>query len=203
MRVIAGSARGTPLIAPAGKGTRPTTDRAKGAIANALWSIGAIEGARLLDLFAGTGSMSIELLSRGAAHGTFVEHDRAALQALRTNLERTRLTDRATLVEGDAHRFLDRLIGQRAVDGAPRFDLVIADPPYAFDEWPSLLSRLVRTGASLIVAETRAEVDEVDGWHVTRSRRYSDTVVTFFARSTGAASPTTSPTPDQSSNGCP
>jgi 16S rRNA (guanine966-N2)-methyltransferase len=174
--VIAGSARGVPLVAPAGTGTRPTTDRAKGAIANALWSMEAIEGARIVDLFAGTGSMSIELLSRGAAHATCIERDRAALAALRSNLVRTRLDAVTDVIVTDAESFL-----ARPSFTAP-YDLAIADPPYAYDRWDSLLDGIVRTGARLVVAETGHDVTPTASWEIVRRRRYGSTVVTFFGR---------------------
>src|SRR5436309_16131800 len=125
MRVVAGSAGGLRLVAPAGPATRPTSDRVREATFNALGSLGAIEDRDVLDLFAGSGAMGIEALSRGAAHVTFVESDGRALQAIRTNLDTTALADRATVVAGDALTFV-RTCGRR-------FDLAVLDPPYAFD----------------------------------------------------------------------
>ena len=95
MRVIAGQLRGRPIAVPA-KGTRPTTDMVRGSIANSLVSLDAIDGARIADLYAGSGAMGIELLSRGAAHCTFVERAPDAVRVIRANLTKLGLTDRAT-----------------------------------------------------------------------------------------------------------
>src|SRR4051812_5284478 len=106
MRVVAGSARGIRLVAPSGTSTRPTSDRVREATFNALGSLGAVEDARVLDLFAGTGAMAIEALSRGAAHATFVDRDAAAVAAIHTNLETTHLVPLATVVRTDVMRYL-------------------------------------------------------------------------------------------------
>ena len=120
MRVIAGTARGRRLVAPAGQGTRPTSDRVREATFNALVSLGALEGAVVLDLFAGSGALGIEALSRGAEWAVFVERDRAALAALERNLEATGAPGEVR--RQDVARFLARPEGT--------FDLVFCDPPY-------------------------------------------------------------------------
>ena len=94
--MVAGTAGGLRLVAPTGQSTRPTSDRVREATFNALHSLGAIEGADVLDLFAGSGAMGIEALSRGAAHATFVDHDERARAAVHANLDVTHLADRAT-----------------------------------------------------------------------------------------------------------
>jgi 16S rRNA (guanine966-N2)-methyltransferase len=123
MRVIAGEAKGRQLVAPKGTGTRPATDR----IRETLFAILEPElgDARVLDLFAGAGTMGIEALSRGAAHVTFVERSAAALEALRRNLTTTGFVERAEVVAANVIGFLDR--------GMPRerADLVFVDPPFA------------------------------------------------------------------------
>ena len=126
MRVVSGEARGRRLVAPAGQDTRPTTDRVRESMFNALESLEAVAGATVLDLFAGSGALGIEALSRGAARCTFVEHDRAALAAVRANLEATGLAGRAEVVSGDAHRALTSFSA-----AGRRFDLALLDPPYA------------------------------------------------------------------------
>src|SRR5512145_27011 len=133
MRVVAGTARGRTLVAPPGARTRPTTDRVRGAIFNALWSREAVHGARVVDLFAGSGALGVEALSRGAAHVTFVDSDRAARQAVRRNVEACGFADRATIVGAPVERWL------AALDPAVRFDLAFCDPPYAFDGWDAVL----------------------------------------------------------------
>lgn len=169
MRVIAGELRGRRLAAPPGTGTRPTSDRVREATFNALGSMGAIEDATVLDGFAGSGALGIEALSRGAAHCTFVERDRAALAVLRANLDTCRLgPDRATVVAGDV----------RLADGS--WDLALLDPPYAYDGWEALLSGL---DASLAVCESGGPVPIPAGWAVAREKAYGATVVRILRRS--------------------
>src|SRR5213078_2273851 len=105
MRIVAGAARGVRLDAPAGDGTRPTSDRVREAVFNTLFSLGGVEGKTVVDLFAGTGALGIEALSRGAEHATFVERDRAALECIEANLARAKLSDRATVRLADAARW--------------------------------------------------------------------------------------------------
>ena len=170
MRVVAGTARGRPLVAPPGDRTRPTSDRVREAIFNALWSRGALDGAEAVDLFAGSGALGIEALSRGAAHVTFVDDDRAALRAVRQNLAACGVAERATVVAGRAERWLAGL--------APgtRFDLAFCDPPYAYDAWPALLGALP---AELVVVESDGPVELPEGWIVDRTSRYGGTWVGF------------------------
>jgi 16S rRNA (guanine966-N2)-methyltransferase len=163
VRVVAGIARGRRLVAPKGDTTRPTSDFVREAVFNSLASHVDLAGATVLDLFAGTGALGIEALSRGAAHATFVESDRAALAALRANLESTTFSSRATVIAGDATR----------VD-LPAVDVAFADPPYAFAAWTELL---VRVEARLVVVESDREVDLPEGWRVLRSKKYGTTVV--------------------------
>jgi len=122
VRIIAGQWRGRPIEAPAGTATRPTSDRAREGLFSMLASrIGTFEGLAVADLFAGTGALGLEALSRGAAHCTFVERDRAALDALRRNAERLGAGDRAD-------------IRAQAVEHAPAparpYDILFLDPPY-------------------------------------------------------------------------
>jgi 16S rRNA (guanine966-N2)-methyltransferase len=174
MRVVAGEARGRRLVAPAGRDTRPTTDRVRESVFNALESIGAVAGASVLDLFAGSGALGIEALSRGAARCTFVEHDREALATVRANLDATGLAGRAEVVSGDAHRALSSFAA-----AGRRFDLALLDPPYATADWLRLLGALP---AHLAVVESDREVPLPEGWVVVRSRRYGGTVVIFARR---------------------
>jgi 16S rRNA (guanine966-N2)-methyltransferase len=176
MRVVAGSARGRKLIAPDGAATRPTTDRVREAVFNALYSLDdAVGDARVLDLFAGTGALGIEALSRGAASATFVERDRAALAALEQNLERTGLVAQACVVRADAMEWLQRDTGE--------FDLALCDPPYGFESWDTVLELLP---APLAVLESDRDIEPGDGWHVVRARRYGATVVSIVRRRTPA-----------------
>jgi 16S rRNA (guanine966-N2)-methyltransferase len=172
MRVVAGTAGGLRLVAPDGHATRPTSDRAREATFNALGSLGVLEDATVLDLFAGSGAMGIEALSRSAAHATFVDNDERARSAIRANLETTKLIDRATIVAADAFTFLTA--------AGRRFDLAVLDPPYSFDRWSEVLTTLP---AEVAVLESDRPIDPGDGWGVVRSRRYGTTVVTICRRS--------------------
>lgn len=170
MRIVAGTARGRRLVAPTGDAVRPTTDRVREALFNSLVSLDAVRDATVLDLFAGSGALGIEALSRGAAHVTFVDSAPDALRAVRENLERAGLADRATVVRADAREHVRRGSGTGPVD------LALVDPPYAFDEWPELLEDL---DADVVVIESDREIDPGDGATLVRARRYGGTVVTI------------------------
>jgi 16S rRNA (guanine966-N2)-methyltransferase len=180
MRVVAGTAKGRPLASPAGDATRPTSDRVREALFNALYSLDAVEGARVLDLFGGSGALGIEALSRGAAAATFVESGRPALAAIEHNVGQLGFSDRATVVRADALDWLARSPG--------KYDLVLCDPPYAFAAWPELLRALehvVVSGApnpGVVVLESDREVDVGAAWEVIRTRRYGGTVVAIVRR---------------------
>ncbi len=173
MRVVAGELRGRRIEAPSGKLTRPTTDMAREATFNALGSMGVVVGARVVDAFAGSGALGIEALSRGAAHCTFIEQDRAALVVLQRNLATLGLESRSTVLRGDVV----------AVIGQVEADLVLADPPYDFANWDGLLGRVT---ASLVVAESDRGLDAGDppivGWEVVRVKRYGRAFVSFLKR---------------------
>ncbi len=152
MRIIAGAWRGRRLAAPPGAATRPTADRVRQALFDMLlhapWGGHAhVEGAAVLDAFAGTGALGLEALSRGAGSATFIERDRAALAALRANIAACRAGDRARLLEGDA---------TRPPPGAP-CGLVFLDPPYGEGLVPRAVTALDAAGwiapGALILAE--------------------------------------------------
>ena len=168
MRVVAGLAGGRRLRAPVGRQVRPTSERVREALFNALGSLDAVEGAAVLDLFAGTGALGIEALSRGAASAVFVDADARAVAAIKANLRDTGLAERARVVQADVLKYL--------AGGPAPVDVAFADPPYAFDGWPRLLAVLP---ARLVAIEARSHVDLPDGWHPLRSKRYGDTVVTL------------------------
>lgn len=167
MRVIAGSARGRRLEPPQGESIRPTSDRVREASLNALGSLGLVQGATVLDLFAGSGALGIEALSRGAAHATFVDADPTAVRLVQRNLDATGLADRATVTRSDAFAVV--------ANGAVA-DVVFADPPYDFDEWHELLAGI---GSGVVVMESDRALEVPDGWEVIRERRYGGTVVTI------------------------
>jgi 16S rRNA (guanine966-N2)-methyltransferase len=178
MRVVAGVAGGRRLTAPAGRQVRPTSERVREALFNALGSLGAIDGATVLDLFAGTGALGIEALSRGAASAVFVDADARAVAAIKENLAATGLAERARVVQADALRYL--------AGAPPTVDVAFADPPYAFAAWPGLLAVLP---ARLVAIEARSHVELGPGWHALRSKRYGDTVVTLARSAAPALAP--------------
>jgi 16S rRNA (guanine966-N2)-methyltransferase len=156
VRVIAGAWRGRRLVAPSGEATRPTLDRARQTVFDVLWHArwagrGVIEGARVLDAFAGAGAMGIEALSRGAAEATFLETDPAALAAIRANLRACRAETRGRVLRADA----------TAPPPAPApCGLVFLDPPYRKELVPVALAALDAAGwlapGAVIVAELGA-----------------------------------------------
>ncbi len=175
MRVVAGLAGGRRLRAPTGRKVRPTSERVREALFNALGSLDAVAGATVLDLFAGTGALGIEALSRGAASAVFVDADPQSISTIRENLAATGLGERARVVQADVLRYLSGGTAKAA-------DVALADPPYAFDDWPALLAVVT---APLVAIEARAHVDLGPGWNPLRSKRYGDTVVTLARRVEG------------------
>ncbi|HEY1734605.1 MAG TPA: RsmD family RNA methyltransferase [Acidimicrobiales bacterium] len=181
MRVIGGSSRGRKLPARLPAGVRPTSDRVRESIFDILGSMGGVEGASVVDLFCGSGALGAEALSRGAADVTFVDHDTAALEAVRANLAATGLAARSvTVVRAELPGWLSR---------CPPVDVALCDPPYAFGDWTTLLGSL---RAAVAVLESAREVDVPAGWAVHRARRYGGTLVTV-ARMTPAAPPAATP----------
>src|SRR5919201_1870932 len=175
MRVIAGDAKGKRLVAPKTAATRPATDRLRESIFATLGA--GVEGATVLDLFAGSGSFGVEALSRGAAAATFVDDDAAAITAIRQNVVATGFADRSRVVRADAKAFL------RASDQA--YALVFVDPPYAAVELlASLLvgPELRRVAAGLVVfrALRKHAPDVPEQWHVERERNVGEDVVRYL-----------------------
>lgn len=173
MRIIAGRHRGRRLEAPPGAATRPTADRVRQALFDMLWHApwagrGAVEAARVLDAFAGTGALGLEALSRGAAAAWFMERDRAALGVLRANIAACREAERAQVLPGDA---------TRPPRAAAACTLVFLDPPYAQDLVPRALSALMEAGwiapGALVIAETgREETLALPGYAVLAEREH-------------------------------
>lgn len=171
--MVAGIAGGRRLKAPPGSSTRPTSDAVREAIFNAVGSRMSLTGARVLDLFAGSGALGIEALSRGAADVTFVEKDRQALMTIAENLEIAGLGGMVVMNEA-AGWLTSRPEGER-------WDLVLADPPYAYQEWSKLLAALQPHLApeGIAVLETGGPLELPRTWRSVRSRRYGTTVVTL------------------------
>lgn len=177
MRVITGVARGRNLITLAGEEiTRPTSQSTKEALFSAIQF--ELEEAQVLDLFAGSGQLGIEALSRGARICTFVENNRAAYQIVEKNVETCGMADRAQLVYGEALSFLNR---------SGCYDVALLDPPYRQGMIAQCLTALVphmrETG--VIVCETardEALPATVDGWHVSKEKYYGKTKLTYYRK---------------------
>ena len=131
--------------------------------------MGVIEGALVADLYAGSGAMGIEALSRGAAHCTFIENDRAALRVLNDNVANLGLNSVTTVVQGSVESHLQRL----------DVDIVLADPPYDAVDWKSMLLEL---SAPLLIAEGSREVEPIGSWTTLKARRYGRTWVTILSQ---------------------
>jgi len=175
MRIIAGSRKGHRIDAPKGTATRPTSDRVRENVFNivAPW----VEGARVLDLYAGSGAMGLEALSRGAAGVVFVEADADAVRTIERNLDKLRLSG-ATVIRTEAMTGL----AQEATAGR-KYDLVLVDPPYSMTDFDTLARYLPRVLADdgLAVLESAARTEpELAGLAVRTTRKYGSTRVTVF-----------------------
>lgn len=170
------------MLAPPGRETRPTADRVREAAFSMLESQISLDGARVWDLFAGSGALGIEALSRGAAHATFVDHARTAVSATKGNLARLGYgPDRARVVCAEVLRWSHGLeaepsSGTRGDDDP--VDLVLADPPYAWLAWPALL-RGLEARAPMVVIESAEEPGLPEAWQVVKAKRYGGTLVTL------------------------
>lgn len=175
MRVIAGTASGHRLATPRDPRTRPISDRVKESLFGVLGE--RVVDARVLDLYAGSGAIGIEALSRGAIHATFVERARPAVAIIRDNLARTNLSQRATVRAGAVESFL-------ATTSAGPWDVVVLDPPYAERTLDLPLERLrphLAPGAVVVVKHFwRTPIPAGAGLAVTRSRRFGETALTFL-----------------------
>ena len=175
MRIIAGERKGHTIFAPRGRETRPTSDRVRENVFNivAPW----VEGARVLDLYAGSGAMGLEALSRGAVSAVFVESDLDAVRAIERNLDKLRLTGATIVRQG-----VSTALAQEA-NADRKYDLVLVDPPYVMTDY-DMLSRylpLVLAEDGLVVLESDARNDPELPFVVRTSRTYGGTRVTVFA----------------------
>ena len=179
MRVVAGTARGRRLQVPPGPGTRPTSDRAREGLFSSLQSLLDLEGARVLDLYAGTGALGLEALSRGAVSATLVEDDPGALRVARANADAVGLPG-AHVVGDRAERFL-------AGAAEPRYDLALLDPPYELPaaQLAEVLERLLPwLSEDAVVVERRtrdAPLRWPQGLAALRSRRYGEATLWYAA----------------------
>jgi 16S rRNA (guanine966-N2)-methyltransferase len=177
MRVIGGSARGRTITAPRGSELRPTSDRAREAIFDVLSHLDVLEGATVLDLFAGSGALGIEALSRGAASVTFVEERRTHAAAITDNLVATGFSEASA-------RVLCTEVGRFLRANRESFSLCFADPPYSFSGWPELLSELP---GDLVVLESSRPIELDSAHELHRVYRYGGTLVTVARRVAGGA----------------
>lgn len=177
MRIVAGTRKGHRIAAPKGVVTRPTGDRVREA---AFALIGPVEGASVLDLFAGSGAMGLEALSRGAARCVFVERDRPACRVIQENLEKLRLTG-AVILNRDV---VAALRGERG--RGHRYDLVLVDAPYEqWDTYTAALAELlpeVLEEDGVVVIETSARVEPELPLDLVTTRRYGSARITVFSR---------------------
>ncbi|MDD3147801.1 MAG: 16S rRNA (guanine(966)-N(2))-methyltransferase RsmD [Candidatus Riflebacteria bacterium] len=183
MRIITGSAKGRHLKMPGGGKTRPAMDKVKGSTFNII--AGLVEDARFLDLFAGSGNLGIEGLSRGGSYAAFVDAARECTRTIKENLEITRLADRGEVFTMDCLKFL------QTVDLAP-FDIVFIDPPYLKGLLEPLLQfiprcRMFSTDTLFIIERQKKDVlnfEKMPGCRLVDERVFGDTVITFFRLTT-------------------
>lgn len=201
MRVIAGKARGTRLQAPPGTAARPTSDRVKESLFNILGP--RVAGARVLDLYAGSGALGIEALSRGAESAVFVDNRRTCLDTVRKNLVRTHMLQQAELILGDALAVLRRL----AAEGRT-FDIIFADPPYGAAALGPVAaavaeSGLLAPGGLLVMEHSRREEIASPGENLRRDRvrTYGDTAITILSAPGRPLSPGAGGAPDGGGGG--
>jgi 16S rRNA (guanine966-N2)-methyltransferase len=182
MRVISGIAKGRTLVGPKSHTIRPALDKVKGAIFNILFDVSDLT---VLDVFAGTGSIGIEALSRGAKHAVFLDASPEALGVIKKNLELCRLGDRATILRSKLPEDL-RTVAKRC--GIAAFDLIFVDPPYDKDLVnPSLrriaeMGLLAPDGRVIVEHSPREAIGDIPGLAVTNRREYGQTVISFLAK---------------------
>ena len=177
MRVVSGSARGCKLQPVPGMDTRPTTDRVKENVFNLIQD--HVRGAQVLDLFAGTGQLGIEALSRGAQHCDFVEHNKTAYQIVCRNVESARVKEKAAFHRTEAADFIARA-------GQQKYDVIFLDPPYGgviLENALKLIERFdILSVNGIIICESAVEDKFAHHFEVTRSRRYGATMITILQR---------------------
>ncbi|GGN90695.1 16S rRNA (guanine(966)-N(2))-methyltransferase RsmD [Saccharibacillus kuerlensis] len=180
MRVVAGEAKGRPLKAVPGSGTRPTTDKVKEAIFSMIGPF--FDGGQALDLFAGTGGLAIEALSRGAERAVLVDTDTKSIEVIKSNLKATRFENRAEVYRNDAQRALKALTKRETA-----FDLVFLDPPYRMKNGAELMLRMEETGllnagATIVLEyESSYEYPEAFGSFVLQRKAvYGETAVSIY-----------------------
>ncbi len=180
MRIISGKYRGTHLSGPEGSDTRPTSDRVKEALFNILmWDI---EESRFLDLFAGTGGIGIEALSRNAEEVVFVDFNSNALKILKSNLEKINLNSNFEIFNNDAFQAIDILSSRGKI-----FDIIFLDPPYEMKDTLELIETIfdreiiANYGKIIVEHDKRNEMPEkIRGFHKSKQKKYGNTMLTIY-----------------------
>ncbi|MGB9500478.1 MAG: 16S rRNA (guanine(966)-N(2))-methyltransferase RsmD [Dissulfuribacterales bacterium] len=180
MRIIGGKLKGKKLTPFRGNSTRPTTDRVRESIFNICAS--KISNANVLDLFAGTGALGLEALSRGAASAVFIDSATNSVKTIYKNIESCRMADRAKVIKWDILKNLNCLYGKRAI-----YDLIFMDPPYNENAIGPVLKNLInsdvlKTGTTIIIEHSvsKSILENIGGYDLTDRRKYGKTLVSFL-----------------------
>lgn len=178
MRVISGIFKGHQLKSARQLDIRPATDRVKETIFNVLQTRLKLEGAQILDLYAGTGSLAIEALSRGAAFATIVDNSRASIGLINLNIDKLKLSDKSSIIQTDAYKFISKT--------GDKYDLIFADPPYVYEFTNSIpekvfTNNLLNSGGFLIIEHTKKMIFENSDKYIQSIKKdFGNTVVSFF-----------------------
>lgn len=177
MRVIAGEKRGTILVSPPNKDIRPTHDMVREAVFGKLQF--TVQGSRVLDLFAGSGAMGIEALSRGAAYAVFVDKSEAAIQTVRANVQKTKYAEKCAIYKNNYENAL------KMFHFGSKFDIVLIDPPYAGGLYQKALAALDENGllapGAVLALESGEPLDEFpERFACTQTKKYGKTFVTYL-----------------------
>ena len=178
MRIISGSRRGKKLLPPVGDGTRPTTDRVKESVFNIIQSY--LPSERVLDLFAGSGALGIEALSRGSSHAVFIDNSRDALSVCRRNIENSRFEEKSSVIQTDALGYLEKC--------TEYFDIIFLDPPYnrgLLTRAAALIEKrglLAEGGIMVCETEVGGEVPSLESTELIRSASYGKTSILIYRR---------------------
>jgi 16S rRNA (guanine966-N2)-methyltransferase len=173
MRIVSGIVKGRKLFTPSSQDVRPSKDRVREAIFNSLTSFDLIEGRHFIDLFAGSGALGLEALSRGARKVTFVDNQKACIDVIQTNVAALGFEKNTEMILSDYVHQLGRI----QVD-----DVVLLDPPYKFKNWEGLLNSIV---ADVVVIESDRNVSIMEPWNVIKTKRYGTSVVAIAIKPLG------------------
>lgn len=173
MRIVSGIAKGRKLLTPSSQDVRPSKDRVREAIFNSLTSFELIEDRHFIDLFAGSGALGLEALSRGARKVTFVDNQKACIDVIQTNVAALGLEKNTEIILSDyVHQ-----LGQIQAD-----NVVLLDPPYKFENWEGLLNSIE---AEVVVIESDRNVSIMEHWNIIKTKRYGTSMVTIAVKPLG------------------